>query len=114
MNRVTLACVIITAWLGIIPSALADFRRGNDILQMCESPKEWTDIAYCYGYIDAVIDAMIYGNTVNGFKACVPTMVKNARLIDIVIQFLRLNAARRHFGAAALIANAMSDAYPCP
>jgi len=50
---------------------------------------------------------------INGFVACIPVGVDNGQLRDVVNQFLRNNAPRRHFAAAGLIAHAFADAFPC-
>jgi hypothetical protein len=67
---------------------------------------------FCLGYIDGVADALDK-NIINGYKACVPDGVTAGQLQDVVVQYLRLNPADRHFLAFGLVADAISKAFPC-
>jgi hypothetical protein len=81
---------------------------GNELLQVCRQG----NLLFCYGYIDAITD-VLRGNTVNAFEACIPSNVEAGQLKDIVVQFLLLNPSQRHLGADGLVANAISEAFPC-
>jgi hypothetical protein len=112
MSRAFQGSIVIAAWLCATSLASADFRDGNDLLRRCGSPVE-ADLLLCFGYIEAITDVMLPGNVVNGFRACVASGVQADQLKDIVVQFLRLNPSRRHFGGAGLVARAISEAFPC-
>jgi hypothetical protein len=102
--------IVISAWLLCSSPAFAGaFQDGNDLLKECTQQNH---IIFCLGYTDAVADAL-NGNSVNGYEACVPTTVTAGQLKDIVVQYLLLNPAKRHFLAVGLVADAISKAFPC-
>jgi hypothetical protein len=102
--------IVLAAWMLCSSAALASsFRNGNVLLQECSSSQ---DVMFCLGYIEAVNDALD-GNRVNGYEACVPNVVTAGQLKDIVVQYLRQNAAERHLLAVGLVADAISKAFPC-
>jgi pullulanase/glycogen debranching enzyme len=102
---------ILAALLGAVTTAGAGYYNdGNAILLDCTARDE--TLTTCLGYLDGIADAM-QGNGINGFVACISVGVDNGQLRDVVNQFLRNNAPRRHFAAAGLIAHAFADAFPC-
>src|SRR5437016_5984991 len=110
---VRMAQIALIALLGGFSYALADFRHGNALLGDCTS-ENLVQGTLCLGYVDAVADILVKKNAINGFTACIPRSgIISSQVRDIVIQFLRLNAAQRHYGASGLVAHAISDAFPC-
>lgn len=67
---------------------------------------------HCYGYIQAIADTFQAENKINGYSACLPPAAQAAQLVDIVMNYLRVNAGHRHYDAAGLVAHALSDAFP--
>ena len=49
-------------------TARAGFETGNDILSHCTASNP-AEIRRCWGYLEAVADAMVI-DAVNGFRAC--------------------------------------------
>jgi hypothetical protein len=88
------------------------YETGNELLSRCMS-SDATDTVSCLGYLFGVADAMNGGDSIYGFKACMPLAVTGGQLKDIAVRFLQANAPNRHFQAASLIANAFQDAFPC-
>lgn len=102
--------IVIATWLlWSSPAFAATFEVGNALLQDCIQEQH----LFCLGYIVAISDVLMNGNSVNGYKACEPMDVTAGQLKDIVVQYLRLNPAERHLGASGLVADAISKAFPC-
>ena len=89
---------------------------GNELLGFCNASRAGdasSQRARCWGYIEAVSDAMNAGAIIGGFRACVPLGVQTSQLQDIVVPFLVANPARRHYGGALLVAEALAQGFPC-
>jgi hypothetical protein len=67
----------------------------------------------CFGYLDGIADAMANGDSVWGYRVCVPAGVTTAQLRDVAVQFLQSHPATRHVLAGQLMAMAFSEAFPC-
>jgi hypothetical protein len=87
-----------------------EFYTGNQIYEFCTTVGG--QVA-CFAYVMAIADAMADGNKVAGWSACIPIPVTGQQAVDIVVQWFRQNVATRHYGAASLIARALSEAFPC-
>jgi hypothetical protein len=110
--------IVFLVLVGSVPlyPALAEgaeggYETGNELLSRCMS-SDATDTVRCLGYLFGVADAMHGGDSIYGFKACMPLQVAGGQLKDIAVQFLQANAPNRHLQAASLIANAFQDAFP--
>ena len=114
--RAFLRATVVVAWFWSSSLAFATaFRDGNHLLRDCSRP-DTIEFAFCLGYVDAITDVLEAGNSVNGYRACVPVGpggVEAFQLKDIVVQYLRRNPSPRHLGAAGLVAGAISEAFPC-
>ena len=86
------------------------FYTGNDVYQWCTTVGAE---APCGAYVTAIADAINNRNTIDGWRACLPRGVTRGQVEDVAVQFLQRNVARRHEGAANLIAEALSGAFPC-
>ena len=93
-------------------STWAAFKTGNDLYNDCSQERSPAWVG-CYGYIQAIADAFQAENRINGYIACPPPTAQAGQLIDVVMNHLRVNAARRHYDAVGLVAHALSDAFPC-
>ena len=71
---------------------------------------------YCSGYIAAITDAAAWGPPwgVYGYILCPRDTVTLAQMTDVVVRFLAAHPERRELGAAGLVAQALSEAFPCP
>jgi Rap1a immunity proteins len=110
-TKVTLIAFVLTV-LFCSHSAWAAFKTGNDLYNDCGNERSAAWVG-CYGYIQAIADVFQAENKISGYIACLPPTVQAGQLIDIIVNYLRVNAARRHFDAAGLVAHALSDAFPC-
>jgi hypothetical protein len=61
----------------------------------------------------AISDAMADGNPVAGWTACIPVGVTGQQVVDVAVQYLGRNAAKRHVSASSLVAAAFTEAFPC-
>ena len=116
MKRVLLAMALI---VGVTSPTWADFRTGNNLRDDCNATKEsntyYQQSAWCIAYIQGVFDATEGRDKgLNGFTFCSPQNVQAGQARDIVTKYLNDYPQRRHYGAAALIVDAMSVAFPCP
>jgi hypothetical protein len=67
----------------------------------------------CIGFIRGVTESMLRGSPVYGFKACVPETVSHRQVVYVVKKFQSDNPDEANFGAASIVAAALSDAFPC-
>ena len=68
---------------------------------------------YCYGYIDGLADDLFAHKAIDGFTACMTPPPDDSQLRDLVVQFLHKNPGLRSDSAPALVARALSEAFPC-
>jgi hypothetical protein len=92
--------------------ANAYFQNGNEILAACAGSPTLPDLGVCVGYIDGIADAM-EGNTIDGYRACIPFNIEVARIKETVVQFLLAKTKLRQLPAAILVADALGRAFPC-
>jgi hypothetical protein len=102
--------IVLSTWLLCSSPAFAAtaLETGNVLLQDCVQQ----NLQFCLGYVDAVTDALD-GNSVNGYIACIPKGVTAGQLKDVVVQYLLFKPADRHLAAVGLVADAISQAFPC-
>jgi Ssp1 endopeptidase immunity protein Rap1a len=118
-SHITLRSIGLVAWIAIALSlpniATAQrgtaFYTGGVIYQWCTSRSDYLR-SRCMVYIVAIADAMA-GSSLYGRTACIPLSVTGEKFIDAAVQYLRRNSAKWHNQAAILIAETLSDAFPC-
>ena len=87
------------------------FLRGNDLLLACES-KAPTDKSLCEGYIIGVASTLSDPGMAK-VRVCIPDGVVSGQVILIVVKWFKENPRNLHQSAAANIAYALSNAFPC-
>jgi hypothetical protein len=86
------------------------FVDGNKLLAECQSE----DVAGCLRYIQGVMDAVNISRAISGHRPCPSEKnVVTRQLMDVVVNALIANPVDRHSAAAALVNNAISDAWHC-
>lgn len=107
MHRVILAAMI----SALAAPAQAGFFTGNELLDSCNR----NDSSFVSGYVVGVYDH-IEMNRSEGQKRfiCIPTGAQARQVRDIVCGFLVRHPENRQWSAAALINNALIEAWPCP
>jgi len=93
-------------------SAAAEL-SGNDLYADCTAPRNSFPGAWCAGYVAGITEAMGGGASFQGFSACFPLSETVAQEADTVAQFLTSHPEKRHRAAAALVAEALANAYSC-
>jgi hypothetical protein len=105
---------ILLLTVALSSGAQAAFVDGNRLLSDCSAGGSQ---AFCLGYIAAISDALsltgIAPSTVANYRACVPSEATNGQIADAVRQYLEHNPAFRHLSAPGLVAEALSQAFPC-
>jgi hypothetical protein len=84
------------------------FETGNELYDACVN-----DTHFCYGFIEAIADAMSGRFGVQGWYACIDQQVIARQIYDVVVEYLRDNPTSRHLGADGLVAHALSLNFPC-
>ena len=64
-------------------------------------------------YISGVADTTASGGVIRGLKNCRHTHVTVQQLGDVVVQFLQKHPELRHHAASYLVAQALSESFPC-
>tara|TARA_R110000868_G_scaffold196613_2_gene442579 strand:- start:1521 stop:1850 length:330 start_codon:yes stop_codon:yes gene_type:complete len=98
--------------IGVMSSASAGYRNGNNIFKLCTTEKSdslyYINLAECDGYITGVVDL-----AASEKKLCSPKQVTIGQLRDITVKWLSDNPQHRHFTANSLVIAALIEAYPC-
>jgi hypothetical protein len=89
------------------------FFDGNELLIRCNNSP-----LFCRGYVAGIADAMSGTQAmVTGRRACLPppvTVHTVDKEHDVVISFLAAHPEMRNQIAASLVAQALSEVFPCP
>jgi hypothetical protein len=68
----------------------------------------------CAGFVVGIADAMSNVTGVLGRRACIPLpAVPRGQVIDVVKRYLEQHPETRHDSAVSLVAQALSEAFPC-
>jgi hypothetical protein len=92
---------------------------GNNLYSYCgphtaaKPTDQWLLGGTCMGYVTAIMDALSSGNSVNGFRACIPANADMNQTVDVVKMFIVEHPEKRHLVAAGLVAEALARAFPC-
>lgn len=92
--------------------AAAAFASGASLYANCSNEAIHLLVADCYGYITGISDAL-EGGPVYGARACVPQNVTIEDVGNAAIDWIRVHPERQHELAAAVVAEALMDAFPC-
>jgi hypothetical protein len=89
----------------------AQYMNGDDLLRNCDG----NGIRYglCLGYVEGVVDDADMVRLKSGRPECVPPGVEAGQLVDIVVNYLRENPARRKVAAGFSITDAIGAAWGC-
>jgi len=104
-----LAGLICLAAFNLNVFAGTTFVTGNEIYQ---DMKDNYGRLYSLGYITGVADVG-NGNSIDGFKFCIPAHATQGQLSDIVSKWLAQNPEKRHHLASSLIASVFQESFPC-
>ena len=85
------------------------FENGNDLLNSCLGNSQGQGLAFCYGYIEGILDTMPTYQS----GQCPPSNIFVSQARDVVINFLQANPTIRHASAESLVAYAIKTAWGC-
>jgi hypothetical protein len=117
MSIVRAAVVVLALTGGSVSAEEAvlynSYMEGNALHQRCQASTP-SSRSICAGYMLGIADAMfIVGNAIEGRRMCVPEAVDGLQIIDVGKAFLTVHPEKRHQAAATLVAEALSEAFPC-
>jgi hypothetical protein len=101
-TAVALACLPASA------ETATAFYSGNALWNECSGDNAFQS-GLCMGFVAGISDAM----SLAAIKACFPPGVTVGQTADVVKRFLGQHPERRHEAAAGLVAQALSEAFPC-
>lgn len=84
---------------------------GRDFVQYCKGAYD-VDYGLCTGYVLALADLMRV-QELYGYRACLGRAVRSQQLTDIVIAYTRRDSDQNHRPASLIVAEALSQAFPC-
>jgi hypothetical protein len=86
------------------------FLDGNKLYDWCVTQYQQLPFQNfaCTDYIAGVADGLAFND-----KFCPSVGVRPVQVVDIVRQYLTSYPERRHYGAASLIADALTAKFPC-
>ena len=89
------------------------FDRGNDFLAACEHPKDELTNYACTYYVFGVADGIDFTSGREKPVYCLDPHATMTQERSIVIRFMQAHPDRTHLATAALISDALRDAFPC-
>jgi hypothetical protein len=109
--------IVIVSLASAIQSKAQELRAPVGFQEPCGLPTR--DISgQCLGYALGVYDAMqaaqTNGERLFGLRACAPPGMMDEQVMDVMIRFATTHPESRRYSAAHQIAEAFSDAFPCP
>ena len=109
--------IVIVSLASAIQSKAEELRAPVGFQEPCGLPA--LDIsAQCLGYALGIYDAMqaaqTNGERLFGLRACAPPGMMDEQVRDVMIRFATTQPESRRYSAARQIAEAFSDAFPCP
>jgi len=109
---IAMATAVALACLPTAARAAADaaFLTGNELQSFCDAND--ARVAACVAYVAAIFE-VIHSNPINGRSACLPPGVLVGQAVGVVKRWLDQHPEQRQLGAAGLVAQALSEAFPC-
>jgi len=118
MLLVVMAGIVLSA---VVPSpANADFQTGNSLLSICRNFQIMMavnimneDGLTCGGYVQGIVDVLLH-QSVYGNNICTHKDVRLSQYIDAIVSYLQKRPGIRHYAGYSLVAEALSETFPCP
>jgi hypothetical protein len=111
------------AWAGVVVSI-----DGNRLLRDCGTAIQLleagyvggtvdtvTSSIYCMGYVTGTLEMAAYSSVINKtpWMFCLPDGMEFFQAIRIIVRYLQTHPERLHGPGAALVTEAMYEAFPC-
>lgn len=120
LRRISACAAALALGAGLPTPACAQgfFQTGNSLLNLCQHPgyTEGVCIGFVAGISDALSHAMkssVGSGHLGGWQACIPYDITQGQARDVAVTFLMAHPEMRHYLAAGLVAQALSEAFPC-
>ena len=109
----SLLSILACAGSGLAADTYESIESGNTLLAKCVGPPETQLI--CAGYTAGIYDMINLLETTGAVPKlhCFPPGVTRLQIHDVVIRYMQDHAEQRHLGAAALVRDALPEAWPC-
>ena len=92
----------------------ASWMGGNKLWESCSKAEEEPCLSgRCINYIRGVTDGIDWSGQSHCLY-CIPENATAGQLKDVVTKWLRDSPQNRHYEAAGLVAQTLSEAFPCP
>lgn len=117
MNRIGLALAGLVTISVVTPSWAAEggYISGNDLKPMCAAPAGTQAAIYCLAYITGAVDAVRATQSVTHIPiVCEPVGVTPGQVLAMTNKYFSDHPETLHITAATLVAEAMTEAFPCP
>jgi len=116
-----LMIVLLFSFSQVRADQVLNFNTGNELLELCEAylgDETAANIAKgntCAGYVMGIADVhrAFVGWEAMEQRWCLPENISASQLVRIVTKHLQENPQDLHTGAAYLVANDLSSAFPC-
>ena len=109
---VAMAVAIAMTCLPASAQELRAFYTGNDLRSRCSDTSPY-QAGLCMGFVTGIADAMGIAAILGGRRACIPLAATEGQALDVVKRFLEQHPAEPQEEAVSLVAQALSEAFPC-
>ena len=109
---IAMAVAIAMTCLPVSAQELRAFYTGNDLRSRCSDTSPY-QAGLCMGFVTGIADAMGIAAFLGGRRACIPLAATEGQALDVVKRFLEQHPAEPQEEAVSLVAQALSEAFPC-
>ena len=117
MRMILLAAVMVLIGVWGTTASAGAFISGNKLYDFCKNyPGSKDRPETCSAYVIGIMVAMSYNipeGSLGTYRFCLSDGVRASQAADIVTAWLANNPKDRHIGAAGIVAQALSQAWPC-
>ncbi|MBS0524171.1 MAG: hypothetical protein JSS04_11115 [Proteobacteria bacterium] len=115
MKTLMASLLLILGWAGsgLAADNYESTESGNTLLAKCVGPPE-TQLV-CAGYTAGIYDMINFLETTGAVAKlhCFPSGITRLQIHDVVVRYLQDHPEQRRAGAAALVRDALQEAWPC-
>ena len=106
--------IILSLAICVASSAVAaEYVSGNRLYEHCGKSGLDAGRDLCIGYVSAIADVMADGDSVDGYRACVPGAITAGQLQDLLFDHLDTYRLYRHHNASRVVARFLAETFPC-
>lgn len=114
MAKTAILILVLFGALALAKSAPADFKNAEELYDLCVAPNDVRANSFCVGYVAAIGDVLGTGDgNISGWRACLPSSATQGEVAKAAVKWLKDHRGNGAVGASDVIAQALSQAYPC-